>query len=474
MEEARPPLLPSRFPRRRRSAGETFNARVGSLPRADAVQTAGIAPFEWTISLVALFVLGRLVILFLRRHLSDLFGGPPSALWQDDLVITLTFASVEVLVVAVGVWRARASALLRQPALLLLLGWAWLSTAWSVEPAVTMRRVLLFAGAAGVGWFVGDRFPIRDHVRLVSMLGGVAAASTVIGAIFWNETAKATNGLLRWSGIYVNSNALGLVLAMGFMASMILIRTTERKRPLRVFAFALFIVLALTSSRTPFLAAWISLGVVWITHEIRRKRGSVLRVGPAAYVVFATLATIGLVVHWYWYDILRLLGRSPDLTGRTLIWQLVRWFSDLRPWTGWGFEAIWANRDAIGQAQAARGSLKAPVPGGWPFSAHSGYYELMVGIGWIGLLLMIAFLVVVLWRAFRHAWLGSDVASLWPLAFIVFALVVNFSESLFVSSEALWAITVATAVALREHDHRQRTSVPLRERGAQLLRLRLG
>lgn len=406
-----------------------------------------------------------MAVLFFRRHLSDVFGGPPGPLWQDDLVVTTTFAAVEIAVIAVAAWRARASALLRQPVLLALLGWAWLSVAWSVEPATSARRVLLFIGAAGVGWYIGDRFSFRDHMRLLAAVGGIAVLTTVVGLIFWNHAATTTNGNPRqWSGIYVNRNALGLVLAMSLVATMLLIRTTERRWPLRIYAFVLFVFLGTTQSRTALLALVVSLVVAWITHEIRRRRGDSLRVGPAAYVVFATLATLGLVIHWYWYDTLRFLGRDPDLTGRTLIWQLVGWFSDLRPWAGWGFEAIWANQRAIGQAQGAHGSVREGVPGGWPFSAHSGYYELMLGIGRIGLLLAIVFLAVLVWRAFSHAWMGGDIVSLWPLSFVVFALVVNFSESLFVSSETLWVMTVATAVALTEHAKREGTSVPLRDR----------
>jgi hypothetical protein len=38
--------------------------------------------------------------------------------------------------------------------------------------------------------------------------------------------------------------------------------------------------------------------------------------------------------------------------------------------------------------------------------------------------------------------------SLWPLAFLLFILAANFTESLFVSSEAFWAVVVAVAFAL--------------------------
>jgi hypothetical protein len=56
------------------------------------------------------------------------------------------------------------------------------------------------------------------------------------------------------------------------------------------------------------------------------------------------------------------------------------------------------------------------------------------------------FLLLTLYRAFAWAWRRSDLLSLWPFALVVFILVANYSESLFVSSEAFWALLVAAAV----------------------------
>ena len=40
--------------------------------------------------------------------------------------------------------------------------------------------------------------------------------------------------------------------------------------------------------------------------------------------------------------------------------------------------------------------------------------------------------------------------SLWPLALLVFVVVVNLSESRWVAGEAMWSLTVAAAVAATE------------------------
>jgi O-antigen ligase len=417
---------------------------------SDAEATDRVARWELAATLVVLFVLGRTPLLFLRDRTASVFW-PIKPLWQDDVIVASVFAVAQFAIVVMGVLRARARVLLEQPFLLAFLAFAWLSMSWSVEPSITMRRALLMAGTAGVGWYIGDRFSLRDQIRVVTWLGWIAAGTTIFALFVWNRLARSTGADLGfWSGVYVNRNALALVLALGLLGSLFFLRVTSRTAGIRWMIGLQVFLLLMTKSRTPLIGLAVSITVVVVVHWLRRRRGAYINSAAAAYVVFALFATGGLVVHWYWVQILKHLGRDPNLTGRTLVWELVRWFTRLHPWRGWGFESIWANAHAIGQAQAAHGSyaggLGHGIPGGWPFAAHNGYYDLILGVGYIGLVLFVGFLGVASWRAFRKAWTRTDPASLWPLAIVVFAIVVNFSESLFVSSEAVFALTVAAAV----------------------------
>jgi O-antigen ligase len=435
------------LPRRRGLARSI--ARDGSL--TDAFSVSRVARWELLATVLVLFVLGRTPLLFFRQRTESLFW-PIEPLWQDDLVVVCVFGAAQLAVIVIAVLRARARVLLEQPLLLAFLGFAWLSMSWSVEPAISARHAALMAGTAGVGWYIGARFSLRDQIRLVMWLGWVAGGTTVLALFVWNRLARSTGAALGfWSGVYVNRNSLALALSLGLLASAFFLRMTSRTRGIRWLVALQILVLLLTRSRTPLIGLVVALTVAIVVHWLRRRRGAYISTPAAAYVVFAVFATAGLLVHWYWVEILRRLGRDPDLTGRTVVWELVRWFSRLHPWRGWGFEAIWANSHAIGQAQAAHGSygggLGRGIRGGWPFAAHNGYYELILGVGYIGLALFVGFLAVALWRSFRKAWTRTDVASLWPLALVIFGIVVNFSESLFISSEAVFALTVAAAVA---------------------------
>jgi O-antigen ligase len=444
--------LPSSLRRaveRRRTADRSIDRdfHVG-LSRVLATDRA--ATWEWGVAIAALFVLGRSNVLFIRQRLSALIGTRAGPMWQDDIVLQLTFAIVQAVVLVIAIRRARPSALLRQPVLLAFVAMAWLSVMWSVEPDVSVRRVLLFAGTVAVGWFVGDRFAPKDQIRIVIAVSALAVVGTLIGLTFWNELATSTNGVSdQWSGIYVNRNLLAAVLSGGLLAIFFLPKNRARRWPMRALGVVLFFLLAGTQSRTGTIAIMCAGGVAFAVWLLRRYTADRLSATRGAYITFASLATVGLAVNWYWVEILSWFGRDPSLTKRTWIWEVDRWLVDRHPWTGWGFEAIWTHPRAVEQSFDATGR--------YPYSAHSGYFDLMLSLGRIGVVLFVAFLVVAAWRAFIYAWRRADVTSLWPLTFIVFAAVMNFSESLFVSSEALTALTIACAVAVTEWPKRQPT-----------------
>ena len=84
-----------------------------ALPRVLAAQR--VAPWEWAVTVTALFLLGRSPVLFARQRLANVFGGRTGPLWQEDLVVQATFAVVIIVMLALAARRARASALMRQP-----------------------------------------------------------------------------------------------------------------------------------------------------------------------------------------------------------------------------------------------------------------------------------------------------------------------------------------------------------------------
>ncbi|MGH9204085.1 MAG: O-antigen ligase family protein, partial [Vicinamibacterales bacterium] len=286
------------------------------------------------------------------------------------------------------------------------------------------------------------RYAVKDIVGIVGAAAAIGALVSVVALLAWPDRALATNrveGL--WSGAYVNRNLLGHAMAIGLVTLPFLWTTVPRRR--RVFLIVIGVLqmflLLRSGSRTPWVALGAAAAVGVPLLLVRKATTRALNPSAGAFAVGLVTGYLALIVQWNWSVIVDWLDRSTRLSGRTLMWSVVRYYMRMQPWRGWGFEAIWAHPPTIAVAQTAYGKF--------PYSSHSGYLEVLVSTGWIGFGLFMAFVAMALWRTFRFAWEGRNGASLWPLVFIVFALVTNVSESLFVSAEATWAITVAAAVA---------------------------
>jgi exopolysaccharide production protein ExoQ len=402
--------------------------------------------------MAAVFILGRTPVLFFRQRLTLLFGGGAGPKWTNDLFLQSVFALVEIAVIVVAIRRAKPSTLLRQRVLLVFLGFAWLSIAWSIDPGVSLRRVLLFAGAAGVGWYIGDRFLPSQQAYIAAGAAGIGAVLSLIAVVVWRDlatrsiTTRADLNKNLWSGIYVNRNLLAIVMSFGLLAVFVLLPTSRRRMWLVALACPLVYFLVLSQARTAPIALGVAVVTTLAVYLLRRIGGTTLTAQGGATVTLLTLGGVGFAVHLFWSNILRYLGRDVTLTGRTAIWEVDRWLSSARAWQGWGFEAIWTDPTVIKQSQRALGR--------YPFSAHNGYYEMLLSMGRVGLMLFVLFLASAAWRAFRYAWPRRDLASLWFVAVIVFAVVVNFSESMFASAEALWTLTVAASVGATEYGRR--------------------
>jgi len=400
-------------------------------------------PIEWAVVVLALFVLGRSPVLFLRQRLMDEIGGPVGPLWQDDGLIRWTLLTPAVVVCAFAVRRTELRRVVRHLLLVALVSLALASTAWSVEPAVTLVRAVMFLTTAGVGWHLGARFSLRQQLDAVIGAGAVGIAASLGALVRWPVLARSTNGVLgEWSGVYVNRNLLALAVCTTLLAVLLRWPSASARHRLALVVLTVSAVWLLrhSNARTGPVSLAAALSAASLAGIVRI---SVVKRGMGR--VTATAAMLLGAVGGLWLAaratgaILELLDREPTLTRRTEMWDIDRMLVAQRPWRGWGFEAIWSHQPAI--------DFAAPRFQAYPYQAHNGYFEMALSLGRVGLVLLLALIVLTLVRCVALAWEQPGVEALWPLAMATYAVVANLSESLFVANEAQWALFVASGVA---------------------------
>jgi O-antigen ligase len=256
--------------------------------------------------------------------------------------------------------------------------------------------------------------------------------------------AEFTLGTFRpWSGEYrfagtLHPNAQGAYLTVGAISAWML-ADTDRSRRLRwLSCFALLtLFVVLTKSRTSLAGLGVAISAVAILRTSLRFK---LVAGFATAWLLAVALLLVMIGGFDPQAALvdaALLGRTEQaesLTGRSEIWEEVLRYVAVRPWTGYGYESFWTEDHIRRIADNIFFTI---------LSAHSGYLELILSVGIIGLALYLGTLLVAgaqtSWLVMRST--GPQFALL--LGLILFALVCSAMESTMVTPN--WAVLILGA-----------------------------
>ena len=344
-----------------------------------------------------------------------------------------------VAVLAMRPWDT-AMATLRQPFLIALLAVAALSVVWSIAPDATVRRLVALFATTLTGVVLAVRFRWATMAEIMATtLSLLAVVSFVAGLVLpFGRMTELFPG--AWRGVWMEKNALGGTMAMAFsiFGAAALLAPKRAWLWWSLAGLALGLVL-LSTSKTSLVSLGLggaALAFVWIC---RRGAASGVAATWAAVTGAALLAAFLLFAA----DVfLELLGKDATLTGRTKIWAAVMRQIEERPWTGFGYAAVWDDKSGWGPLAwiTKDAGFKAQ-------HAHNSWLEQWLGMGLAGLIAWGLFygqtLVAALVAVFR------DKGAYLALPFLVIYSLVSLTESIAVSYNDLrWAIFVALAVKL--------------------------
>lgn len=381
---------------------------------------------------------------FIVIMLTGALVGPIFAPTQEETpVLRMIWPPIYALVLALSVRRIREMAQLWPAALimLVLLGFAFASRWWSIDPETTGRRTIALGITMLFGLYLAAGWPGVRLARLLVIAGVVMAiGSLIMIAAFpaYGIHADVNAGL--WRGLWYEKNQMGLVMVAVAIAAMALLMAQEPSpRPMRWLAMGLLPVtgalVVATQSKTSLLCMVLGLGLIigfWLLR----------RIGPALAVVGVwigvSLGALGLLMLFTEAEIiLSLLGKDPTLTGRTDIWEALMRQVDARPMTGYGYAAFWG-LDSV-PARFIRHETGWLVP-----SAHNGWLEVLVQIGWPGTI-AVGIAVVLAGLATMARLPGSGAREgFWGAAYLAVFFLLSLSESVLMLHHNLsWVLFIA-------------------------------
>ena len=316
----------------------------------------------------------------------------------------------------------------RAPLLWLLVAIAFLSMVWSVDPGMTERRSIALLLTTLGAVVIAARYEWDDLAEVLgTAFGLLAAASFIVGLTMPSLGRMADLFPGAWRGVWSEKNALGDHMALAIAISCGAAMLKPRRRWLWLAAAGLELALLLLStSKTSLVGLTFGLcafGLVWL---VRRGPASAV---AASFGAVTAVILAGAVVLFASNQLLALLGKDATLTGRTDVWTPVIRQAQLRPWTGYGYGAVWDDQTIWGPLAWISKEAKFVAR-----AAHDSWLEIWLGLGYIGLIAWAAYFLETWVRAIlalyriRGAYLALPVLVIFSLTMITESEVLNYND----------------------------------------------
>lgn len=375
-----------------------------------------------------------------------LTGGIPASNAEDPSAV-LVFAVIYAMILGPMLLRPRLAlaALTDNPVPTALIALALVSSVWSIEPEITLRRAVAFAFTSAFALHLGVRWPLRQVIGLFAVAFSIM---TVLSLIF--VVAVPSIGIDHdlhpgaWQGVYFQKNMTGRSCVWAVVCLLWLEHERAGARLLRrVMLAATLVLLAMSDSGTSLLTTALVF-VLFAAHRWMRADVGLLALVLAAAALAGFLAFLGGSV--FFDDTLALLGRDPTLTGRTELWDHAMGAIAERPILGWGYGAYWYGTDGPSSVFTV----------GWKItSAHNGWIDATIDLGLPGVLLVGVLVAGALIGGFRASRYGAyPEVGLFALVTAAATIVVSLSESVFLERHALmWVELIVANIALARARH---------------------
>ena len=322
----------------------------------------------------------------------------------------------------------------------LLPGLAVLSVVWSAEPMVSLHLSLELVLTVGMALVIAiESGP--DECLLATLIAATAACT--LSLVIRHPYVDHLTNTVSNAGIFHQKNILGGTAVMCMLAGLPIATHATATRSLRIFGWFGFLLGMATVLNARDMsgigAGGVSLSyfvISWFSTRLpRRQRVAYLQVSSLAFLV-----AVALVILLFWNfgaELLRMVGKNPTLTGRTVLWAYARELSAEHPLLGTGYQAFWVQ----GHPMAEFLWKKFQQPSRNHFNFHSTLYFVLTELGEVGIGLLCLYLMQVIFAAARWLRASAGAAPLFHAAFIIYIFIYSQTEiGMFIYFSANYAV----------------------------------
>ena len=298
--------------------------------------------------------------------------------------------------------------------------WAVLSSGWSDQPTLTLRRSALLLLSTVFAIYLGERYSIEEQLELLKQV--FCLMISVIVVLYFVAPHYVVDSISHagaWKGLSAYKNAFGQYMSVAVIVFLLV--KFQRYGSLRyAFLGAAALMLFKAKSASSLFCCILILLILPVLRVIPRV---VRQQRPAVYSSVAIALTTGAyLMTTHSGRLYALLGKNSSLSGRTDLWASVFAAIMKHPLLGYGFDTFWASLK--GEA------LDVRIGAGWMAQrSDNGFLDLGLGLGIIGFSLFLTLCIFSFRRAIKYLSHDSNPMNLWPVTFLCFFLVHNMAES---------------------------------------------
>ena len=388
-----------------------------------------------------------------RAFTIAVLGAVFSAFVIERVAGRVTYISIVVGLCVIGagmlIARRREISLVRlvPTTVVLFVGWAFASVFWSQDASSSFWSWLYTAGLAFLAVTIGH---VRDTLQTARALGDVmrvllslSLAVEIVAGVLLDMPIRflgiqgniAQLGPIQ--GIFGTRNLLGFVAVIALITFLIEYRTQSVRVGVSVFSVVLAGGLAALSDSPTVLvlavAVGLAVGALALVRHAKPRDRSALQ-WTIGGIVVAGLA-IGYAAR---HLIIALLGAGSDFATRVGLWSTMVDYLRSKPVQGWGWFGAWDASEF--PFTAINYTLRTTHASGL-----NAYFDVLLQLGWIGLLLFTAMAGVALVRSWLDASERRSVIYAWTPLVLVTLLVDSMFES-FTLTGFGWMLLVLCAV----------------------------
>jgi O-antigen ligase len=335
------------------------------------------------------------------------------------------------------------SMIIRPPhmmAFLAYFGFAGVTVLWAYAPEISLTRYIqqtLIVTSIVVPTLLSNR-------RTDVMHGLFLCFALALLLNMYNLVGDADAWLEGYRGYFTTKNELGAFSAVALLLALHELSYPGRRRIFgTIVGIAAVGVLVVSSSKTALGFALLAPMAAALAVAMRRTmRLSPLLLPVSIVVVYFILSSI---TNFSTSRVSYLLTGEPTFTGRETIWQFSSYQISQHPLLGWGYRSFWMVGPHAPSVTEAPGWVKTIV------NSHSGYYDTLLELGYVGFVLLLIFLATTL-HAIGHV-VDREPRRGWALLSIAFFVIcANGLESSWMRGyEMLWVVFLVTTAETARH-----------------------